>query len=83
MRVSGEIQLRRSPLDLGQQQMLNGIEAEQAPLDRLAHRPDHLWLREVLEQTQHLDIFPLPGAAKPRLEMAQQGVEGGIQLPAP
>ena len=71
------------PLDARQQQVLDGIEADQAPLHRVAHRGHHLRFREVFVQAQHLDVFALAAWAEAGLEEAAQCVEGRIELPSP
>ena len=70
------------PLDAGQQQVLDGVEADQAALHRVAHRGRHLRFREVFVQAQHLDVLALAARAEARFEETAQRVEGRIELPS-
>ena len=83
VRIARQVEMHGPPLDARQQQVLDGIEADQSPLHRVLHRRRHLALREVLQQTQHLDVFALAARPEARFEEAAQRVEGRIELPAP
>lgn len=50
MRVAAEVEMRRPPLDPRQQQVLDGIEADEAAADRIPHGRRDLGFREVLQQ---------------------------------
>ena len=81
MRIARQIQMRRPLLDAGQQQVLDGVEADHAPLHRVTHRFRHLAFRKVLQQAQHLDVLALAARAEARFEETAQRIEGRIELP--
>ena len=83
VRIARQVEMRRPPLDAGQQQVLDRVEADQASLHRVAYRGRHLPFREVFVQAQHLDVFALAGRPEARLKEAAQRVEGRIELPSP
>ena len=62
--------------------MLDGIVADRAQPERLAHRRMDVLEPEGLEQPQNLDVFPLAGLAHAGLEQAAQGRERLGQVPA-
>ena len=83
VRLARQVETGRALLDARQQQVLDGIEADQAALHRVLDRRGHLALREVLQQAQGLDVVPLAARPEARLEQAAQRIEGRIELPAP
>ena len=70
VRVARQVEMHGPSLDAGQQEMLHGIEADQATCHRVLHRCRLLRLREVLQQAQHLDVFALAPRAEARLDAA-------------
>ena len=82
VQIACQVETGRLLLDARQQQVLDGIESDHAPLHRVAHRGRHLALRKVLQQAQDLDVLPLAARAEAGLEEAAQCVEGRIELPS-
>ena len=64
VRIACQVETGRPLLDARQQQVLDRIEADHAPLHRVLHRGRHLALRKVLQQAQHLDVFALAAWAE-------------------
>jgi hypothetical protein len=58
-RGPSDIQPRRPPLDLAQQQMRYGIEGHDAKLQGLPHRVSNFSQPECFQQAQHLHKLPL------------------------
>ena len=82
VRIARQVETNRPLLDARQQQVLDGIEADQAALHRVLHCGRHLAFREVLQRAQGLDVFPLAAWPEARLEQAAQRIEGRIELPS-
>ncbi|MBC4018427.1 hypothetical protein H7965_24420 [Siccirubricoccus deserti] len=62
--------------------MLDSIKADGAQPQRLSDPRLHLLEAEHLQQPQHLDPFPSPRFAQPRLQQSAEHQEGIGQLPA-
>jgi len=79
--VDIEIQLWRSFLDVAEDEVLHGIEADRPQLQRFLHGDMQVINIEGLEQAQHLDILAAAGLDHSRFHQATQGRERGRQIP--
>ena len=65
------------------QQVLDGDEADQALLHRVAHRGRDLAFGEVLQKAQHLAVLALAVGAEAGFKEMARRVKGGTELPSP
>src|SRR3954469_21930182 len=80
--IAGQVEPGRTPLNAGQHELLDRIEADRAELHRLHDTGGHDRLLEYLQQPQDLDELLLAAIAHAALEQPPDALEPLGQVPA-